>query len=79
MNEWINFGFYLFRDSGGAIKELMAFVVDLRTFETNGLTLVQGLVEAHGGSARVSSSAREGTTFRISLPGDARPASNRGL
>lgn len=38
-----------------------------------GLTLVQGLVEAHGGSSSVSSSADEGTVFNISLPRDARP------
>ena len=38
-----------------------------------GLTLVWGCAEAHGGRVEVDSSARRGTTFRLVLPGDARP------
>ncbi len=38
-----------------------------------GLTLVQGSVEAHGGSVAVQSRAGAGTTFTIELPPDARP------
>ena len=38
-----------------------------------GLTLVWGCAEAHGGGVEVESSARRGTTFRLSLPYDARP------
>lgn len=37
-----------------------------------GLTLVQGCAAAHGGHVSVESSAEAGTTFRISLPPDAR-------
>lgn len=37
-----------------------------------GLTLVQGLAEAHGGHIRVESSAQAGTTFIVCLPQDAR-------
>lgn len=33
-----------------------------------GLVLVKGVAEAHGGSVRVESCAREGTTFRVHLP-----------
>lgn len=38
-----------------------------------GLTLVKGVVEAHGGSVRVESSAKEGTTFFVTIPNDSRP------
>jgi signal transduction histidine kinase len=38
-----------------------------------GLTLVRGLAEAHGGSARLDSSSESGTTFEVLLPRDARP------
>ncbi|MBA2404343.1 MAG: PAS domain-containing sensor histidine kinase [Bdellovibrionales bacterium] len=38
-----------------------------------GLTLVRGIAEAHGGSARVFSAVDAGTTFTIELPLDARP------
>ncbi|MBC8507572.1 MAG: HAMP domain-containing protein [Anaerolineales bacterium] len=34
-----------------------------------GLTIVKGLVEAHGGEIQVMSKTGEGTTFRFSLPG----------
>ncbi|HEY3319207.1 MAG TPA: HAMP domain-containing sensor histidine kinase [Planctomycetota bacterium] len=37
-----------------------------------GLTLVNGIAEAHGGSVRVTSSRDAGTTFTIVLPRDAR-------
>ncbi len=37
-----------------------------------GLTLVQGLAEAHGGWADVESSQEKGTIFRVHLPLDAR-------
>jgi PAS domain S-box-containing protein len=37
-----------------------------------GLTLVQGLVEAHGGSVLVKSEVSEGTTFIVELPINAR-------
>ena len=37
-----------------------------------GLTLVKGIVEAHGGSARVESSLERGTTFAVRLPVDSR-------
>ncbi len=37
-----------------------------------GLTLVRGLVEAHGGTVAVVSSAERGTTFTVELPRDAR-------
>ena len=33
-----------------------------------GLTIVKGIVEAHGGNIEVESKVREGTTFRIILP-----------
>lgn len=33
-----------------------------------GLTLVKGLAEAHGGGVTVTSDARSGTTFRVTLP-----------
>ncbi len=33
-----------------------------------GLTIVKGIVEAHGGNVEVESKVREGTTFRIILP-----------
>ncbi len=38
-----------------------------------GLTLVRGIVEAHGGSVTVASAAQSGTTFEVVLPTDARP------
>lgn len=38
-----------------------------------GLTLVKGLVEAHGGSIRVETKTKPGTTFIISLPIDSKP------
>ena len=38
-----------------------------------GLTLVQGVAEAHGGNVSVKSEAHTGTTFTVSLPIDARP------
>ena len=38
-----------------------------------GLTLVKGVVEAHGGEIRVESAPRMGTTFTVELPLDARP------
>ena len=37
-----------------------------------GLSLVKGIIEAHGGQVRISSSADTGTTFFIDLPKDAR-------
>ena len=37
-----------------------------------GLTLVKGIIESHGGSVRVESSAEQGTTFFIRLPMDSR-------
>jgi signal transduction histidine kinase len=37
-----------------------------------GLSLVQGLARAHGGEVGVESQPKEGTTFRIRLPKDAR-------
>lgn len=39
-----------------------------------GLTLVRGVAEAHGGAARVESSAEAGTTFFVLLPKDSRSA-----
>jgi len=33
-----------------------------------GLTIVKGIVEAHGGNVEIESKVREGTTFRIILP-----------
>ena len=38
-----------------------------------GLTLVQGVAEAHGGNVSVKSEAGTGTIFTVSLPIDARP------
>ena len=38
-----------------------------------GLTLVRGVVEAHGGHVSMTSSESEGTTFTIEIPLDARP------
>jgi hypothetical protein len=38
-----------------------------------GLTLVKGMVEAHGGSITIDSAQGRGTTFVIELPLDARP------
>ncbi|MET0405345.1 MAG: PAS domain-containing sensor histidine kinase [Cystobacter sp.] len=40
-----------------------------------GLSLVRGLVLAHQGTVTVESHLREGTTFTVDLPVDARPAS----
>ncbi len=37
-----------------------------------GLTLVKGIVEAHGGSVTVQSEAGQGTVFRVMLPRDSR-------
>jgi signal transduction histidine kinase len=42
-----------------------------------GLTLVQGIVAAHGGDSSVVSAPNEGTTFKISLPRDARDPDRR--
>ena len=39
-----------------------------------GLTLVRGCARAHGGRVSVHSDAASGTTFRLELPLDARPA-----
>jgi signal transduction histidine kinase len=39
-----------------------------------GLTVVRGISEAHGGIVQVESDAGSGTTFRVTLPLDARPA-----
>ncbi|MBI3543507.1 MAG: HAMP domain-containing histidine kinase [Deltaproteobacteria bacterium] len=41
-----------------------------------GLTLVQGVAQAHGGAVSVTSSESEGTTFTIDLPRDARASYN---
>lgn len=38
-----------------------------------GLTLVRGVVEAHGGKVEVESAPQAGTTFTVILPADARP------
>jgi PAS domain S-box-containing protein len=38
-----------------------------------GLTLVRGLVEAHGGKVSIQSSDANGTVFKVDLPIDARP------
>jgi signal transduction histidine kinase len=38
-----------------------------------GLTLVRGIVEGHRGMVKVESYPKEGTTFTIDLPVDARP------
>jgi signal transduction histidine kinase len=35
-----------------------------------GLSLVRTVVERHGGSVAVSSTAGQGTTFSVSLPGE---------
>lgn len=40
-----------------------------------GLTLVRGVVEAHGGAIKVSSSEKDGTSFLITIPQDSRPFS----
>ncbi|MGZ3686776.1 MAG: sensor histidine kinase [Bdellovibrionota bacterium] len=37
-----------------------------------GLTLIRGVAEAHGGSARVRSDPEAGTTFTVRLPRDSR-------
>lgn len=39
-----------------------------------GLTLVKGVAEAHGGMVKVESYRKEGTTFTVDLPADARGA-----
>jgi signal transduction histidine kinase len=41
-----------------------------------GLTLVRGIVEAHGGIVKVESYPKEGTTFTIDLPVDASSRAN---
>jgi signal transduction histidine kinase len=38
-----------------------------------GLTLVRGIIDAHGGTVRVLSSAEDGTTFIVENPLDSRP------
>lgn len=38
-----------------------------------GLTLVKGVVEAHGGNVAVKSDEKEGTSFTVTLPKDSRP------
>lgn len=38
-----------------------------------GLTLVKGVIEAHGGNVDVSSDVEEGTSFTVTLPKDSRP------
>lgn len=38
-----------------------------------GLTLVQAVAQAHGGSVRVDSAAASGTNFIVTLPNDSRP------
>jgi signal transduction histidine kinase len=43
-----------------------------------GLTLVKGIVEAHGGRVWVESAPGKGTTFHVELPKDARPFQARG-
>ena len=42
-----------------------------------GLSLVKGIIEAHGGTVRVESSEEKGTTFSLRLPRDSRPSSPR--
>lgn len=37
-----------------------------------GLTLVKGVVEAHGGQVTVTSDLESGTVFMVTLPNDAR-------
>jgi PAS domain S-box-containing protein len=44
-----------------------------------GLSLVKGVVDAHGGEIRLESDEARGTTFVVCLPLDARPAELRGL
>ena len=39
-----------------------------------GLFIVKGIVESHGGTVSVESVLGEGTSFRFTLPGTARPA-----
>jgi len=41
-----------------------------------GLTLVQGITEAHGGSVKVESKFGEGVTFTVAIPKDSRPFQN---
>ncbi len=41
-----------------------------------GLALVKGFAEAHGGSVRVESSSESGTTFTVTLPRGAAPATH---
>lgn len=42
-----------------------------------GLTVVKGIVEAHGGAIRVESGERQGTTFVVELPINSRQATDR--
>jgi signal transduction histidine kinase len=42
-----------------------------------GLTLVQGIIDAHGGSITVDSTPDQGTTFMINNPMDSRPYQSR--
>lgn len=42
-----------------------------------GLTIVKGIVTAHGGSISVESGVREGTTFKVILPRDSRAFHSR--
>ena len=42
-----------------------------------GLTLVRGIVEAHGGIVKAESYPKEGTTFTVDLPLDARSAARK--
>lgn len=44
-----------------------------------GLTLVRGITEAHGGIVKVRSLPKEGTTFTLDLPLDARTESDRSI
>ena len=43
-----------------------------------GLTLVWGCVEAHGGRLEIESEPSKGTTFKLTLPFDARPYADSG-